>query len=60
VRSTRSRGNVPVDRADVIAGLVFADLFELNALPFEDAMVLAGKNIGNQARSLYLNTADFL
>lgn len=35
-----SRGDVPVDGADFVAGLVLADFFEVHALAFEDAVVL--------------------
>src|SRR5438093_17896 len=39
-RMAHARGDVPVDGADVVAGLIFADFLEGNAGALEDAVVL--------------------
>ena len=54
-----ARGNVPINRTDVIARIIFPDLVKFNALAFKYALVLAGEYICNKTRGLYLDTADF-
>src|SRR5690606_28783422 len=43
IRLTHPRGNVPVDRPDVVARLIGSHLGELDPLPLEDRVVLAGE-----------------
>ena len=38
-------GDVPVDGADVVAGLIFADLLEGDAAALEDAVIFAAEQI---------------
>ena len=42
--SAKPRGHVPIDRANFVAGLIFAHIFEIHAAPFEDAVVIAGES----------------
>ena len=55
-----ARGDVPVNRAHVIAGLIFAHLVEIHALAFEDGMVLAGERFADEPVGANLDLADFL
>src|SRR5262249_7428763 len=58
-----ARGNIPVDRANVVAGLVLADLFERDAGALEDAVVLAAKQVLHGTAGLQLeatNLTDYL
>ena len=43
-RPAHSRGDVPVDRADLVAGLILAHFRELHSLALEHRAVLAGEN----------------
>ena len=52
-------GDIPIDGADFIAGLVLADFLKVHALAFEDAVVLAGERFVNQAEGTELDLADF-
>jgi len=52
------RGDVPVDRAHVVAGLIFADLVEVDALPLEDAVVLAPERLGDETAGSQLDQPD--
>ena len=52
-------GDVPVDRADVVAGLVLADFLELHALALEDRMVAARKDVLHRAAGADFDAADF-
>ena len=47
-RMVHPRGDVPVNRAHVVAGLVFAHLVEVHALALEDGMVLARERFGHE------------
>jgi hypothetical protein len=51
-------GDVPVDRAHVVAGGVLADLGEGDALALEDGLVRAGEVLVDQARGLDLDATD--
>ena len=53
-------GDVPVDRADVVARLVLAHLLELHAAPLEGALVLAGEDVGDQPLGADLDRLDLL
>ena len=53
------RGDIPVDGAHVVAGLVFAHLVEVHALAFEHAVVLARERLGHEAVGANLDLADF-
>ena len=48
-RMADARGDVPVDRADVVARHVLADVGELDAAALEHAVVLAGERAIDQA-----------
>jgi len=58
-RMIHPRGDVPVDRAHVVAGLVFAHLVEVHALALEDGMVLARERFGDDAVGAQLDLPDF-
>ena len=58
-RMVHPRGDVPVNRAHVVAGLVFAHLVEVHALAFEDGMVLARERFGHDAVRAQLDLPDF-
>src|SRR5438270_133878 len=47
VRHARPRGDVPVDGADLVAGLVEPHFGELHAAALEDALVLAREHVGD-------------
>ena len=53
-------GHVPVDGADLVAGLVGTNFLELHAPPLENRVVLASKAVGNQPLGADLDMADFL
>ncbi len=40
-RMVHAGGDVPIDGADFVAGLIFADFLEVHALALEDAVILA-------------------
>src|SRR5262245_49991392 len=44
-RMTHAGRDVPVNVANIVAGLIFADLFESNAGAFEDAVIFATEEI---------------
>ena len=48
-RMVHPRGDVPVNRAHLVAGLVFAHLVEVHPLALEDAVVLAGERLASRA-----------
>src|ERR1035437_2011540 len=52
------RAHVPVDRAHFVAGLVFAHLGELHALPLEHGVVLADEARVHQAARTQLDALD--
>src|SRR5690606_15202978 len=56
-RPSHPRGDVPVDRPYLVAGLVFAHLGELHPLPLEHRPVLAGEQRVDQAASPELDEA---
>ena len=58
-RMVHPRGDVPVNRAHVVAGLVFAHLVEVHALALEDGMVLARERFGHDAVRAQLDLPDF-
>jgi hypothetical protein len=54
-----SRRHVPIDAADIVAVLIFADLGELHPPSFEDGVVFAGEDLIDQTTGLDLDLADF-
>ena len=59
-RMAHAGGDVPVDGADVVAGLVLADLLEGHAAALEDAVILAAEQVLDGPASTELKTADLL
>src|SRR5262249_40084192 len=57
-RVAHAGGDVPVDGADVVAGLVLADLLEGDAGALEDAAVLAAEQVFDGAAGPQLEAAD--
>ena len=51
------RGHVPVDRANFVARLVFAHVFEIHPAPFEDAVVIARESRLHETLGLDLERA---
>jgi hypothetical protein len=58
VRPTSPRGDVPVDAANIVAGLVFADFLEGQARALVNTMVRAAEFIGDRAASGQLQATD--
>ena len=52
-------GDVPIDRADIVSILVFADFGELHATSFEDRVVFAGEDMVHQPSRLDFNLPYF-
>src|SRR5262249_57354495 len=57
-RVAHAGGDVPVDGADVVAGLVLADLLEGDAGALEDAVVLAAEQVLDGPAGPQLQAAD--
>src|SRR5206468_3676631 len=57
-RVAHAGGDVPVDGADVVAGLVLADLLKGDAGALEDAAVLAAEQVLDGAAGPELEAAD--
>ena len=58
-RMVHARRDVPINGADFVAGLVFAHLLKIHALPLENAVVLAAQGLGDQTGGAQLDLADF-
>ncbi len=54
------RGDIPVDGAHFITGLILADLFEVHPLSFEDTVILARQRLGDEPAGADFNLANFL
>ena len=52
-------GNIPIDGAHFITGLILTHFFEIHPLPFENAMVLAGESFANEPVGANFDLADF-
>jgi len=55
-----ARGDIPLDEANFVAGLVFANFFKVHAPAFEHATVLARERGGHGVPCSQLNPADAL
>ena len=55
----KTSGNIPVNASDIIAELVFPDFTESHSLPFEDAVVVAGKDLIRQAPCFNFDLPNF-
>ncbi len=55
-----TRGHVPIDRANLVARLVFADVLKIHPAPFEDAVVIAREGRLDETLGLDLEGPDFL
>ncbi len=53
------RRYVPIDRADLVAGLILADLLEVHPAALEDAVVIARENSLDETLGLDFERADF-
>src|SRR5438067_8751740 len=51
---------VPIDRANLIARLIFAHLFKIHPATLEDAVVIAGEGGFDQSAGLDFEPADLL
>ena len=60
VRLVEAGGHVPVDRANIITGLVLSHLAESHTTTFVLAVVLSGEDVATETTGLDLNLADFL
>ena len=58
VRRAGARGHVPVDRADVIAGLIFANLGKLDSAALKCGVIVAGETGADQTRRKDLEVAN--
>ena len=58
-RMIESGGDVPIDRADIVSILVFADFGEFHAASFKDRMVFAGEDVVHQPPCLDFNLPYF-
>ena len=54
------RGHIPIDRANFVARLIFAHIFEVHPASFEDAVVIAGEGGLDETLGLDFERADFL
>ena len=54
------RRDVPIDRANFVAGLILAHVFEVHPASFENAVVIAGEGGLDQTLGFDLERADFL
>ena len=57
---SNARGDIPLDEADLVPRLVFADLFKVHAPAFEHAPVLAREGCGHGVARPQLDPADAL
>src|SRR4029077_927084 len=58
VRSARARSDVPIDCADVVARLIFADLRELDPAPMKGGVIVARKTGADEPRRKNLEVAN--
>src|SRR6266511_4764141 len=59
-RMVHASGDVPVNRAHVVARLILAHLVEIHSLAFEARMVLAGERFADEPVGSNLDLANFL
>src|SRR5207249_6240616 len=58
MRCAAARGDIPIDRADVVARLIFAHLRELDAPPVKGGVIVAGEPGADQPRTGDLQLAN--
>ena len=59
-RGAHPRGDVPIDRANFVAGLILAHILEVHPASFEDTVVIAGEGGLDETAGFDFESADFL
>ncbi len=60
VSGAEPRGHVPINGTDFIARLIFADVLEIHAAPFKDAVIIPSERCLDQTFGLDFERADLL
>jgi hypothetical protein len=58
--AAHSRSDVPIDRANFVARLIFAHVFKVHSASFENAVVISGERGFDQTAGFDLQRSDFL